>query len=176
MAMATSAKMEFSSVGGSEWGGTLLDDIKIFECPGDQEEPIVNNPPEDFDVECDSEIPKVPVLSVSDNCDLNPDFTYKETIVLLDPCTKVITRTWDIKDDCGNIHKEDQIINIQDNTAPEFIKDPEDKWADCVSDVQKQFNDWIKKNGNSIATDACGKVNWRTTIDHDPKNHAIRFW
>ncbi|MBK8483105.1 MAG: gliding motility-associated C-terminal domain-containing protein [Saprospiraceae bacterium] len=169
MAMATSAKMEFSSVGGSEWGGTLLDDIKIFECPGDQEEPIVNNPPEDFDVECDTEIPKVPVLSVSDNCDLNPDFTYKETIVLLDPCTKVITRTWDIKDDCGNIHKEDQIIKIQDNTAPEFIKDPEDKWADCASDVQKQFNDWIKKNGNSIATDACGKVSWRTTIDHDPK-------
>lgn len=169
MALAATAKMEFSSIGGSEWGGTLIDDIHIFECPGDQEGPIVNNPPEDFEVECDKDIPKVPVLNVNDNCDLSPDFTFKETLELIDPCTKKITRTWDIRDDCGNVTHEDQIILIADKTPPEIKKAPVDARVSCSSDLQKQFSDWIKNNGNATAFDACGKITWRNTYDHIPQ-------
>ncbi len=168
MAQASTAKMEFSSIGGSEWGGTLLDDIHIFECPGDLEAPLVNNPPDDLEIECDKDIPKVPVLNVNDNCDLNPDFTFKESFVLIDPCTKIITRAWDIKDDCGNTTHEEQIITVSDKTPPEIKKLPVDARVSCASDVQKQFTDWLKNNGNATAFDECGKVNWRSNYDHLP--------
>lgn len=169
MALAPTAKMEFSSIGGSEWGGTLLDDIHIFECPGDQEAPIVNNPPDDVEIECDKDIPKVPVLNVNDNCDLSPDFTFKEILELIDPCTKKITRKWDIRDDCGNLTQEEQIITIADKTPPEIKKAPVDARVSCNSDVQKQFADWIKNNGNATAFDECGKISWRNTYDHLPQ-------
>lgn len=169
MAMAATAKMEFSSIGGSEWGGTIIDDIRIFECPGDQEGPIVNNPPDDVEVECDKDIPKVPVLNVNDNCDLNPDFTFKEKLELIDPCTKIITRNWEIRDDCGNITYEEQIITVSDKTPPEIKKAPVDARVSCSGDVQKQFSDWIKNNGNATAFDACGKITWRNSYDHDPQ-------
>lgn len=169
MALASTAKMEFSSVGGSEWGGTLLDDIRIFECPGDMEAPEVLNPPDDVEVECDKYIPKVPVLNVNDNCDLNPDFTYKEKTQLIDPCTKTITRSWDIKDDCGNLTHVEQIITVADKTPPEIKKSPVNAYTYCNSDVQKLFADWLKNNGNAAAYDDCGKVSWRSNYEHLPQ-------
>ncbi|MBK8483549.1 MAG: hypothetical protein IPL31_04145 [Saprospiraceae bacterium] len=43
--------MEFSDSGTFIWPiGMLIDDIKIFECPNDQEKPVVNNP-QDVDLE-----------------------------------------------------------------------------------------------------------------------------
>ncbi len=169
MALASSAKMEFSSVGGSEWGGTLLDDIHIFECPGDMEAPEVLNPPVDVEVECDKYIPKIPVLNVHDNCDLNPDFSYKEKTQFIDPCTKTLTRSWDIKDDCGNLTHVEQIITIADKTPPEIKKNPIDAKAYCNADIQKLFFDWLKNNGNASAFDDCGKIIWRTDYDHPPQ-------
>lgn len=168
MATASSATMEFSSVGGSEWGGTLIDDIKIFECPGDMEFPEVNNPQDDMEVECDSDVPKKAILNVSDNCDPSPDVVFKETFEMIDPCTKIIKRVWEVKDDCGNVTTEEQFITVSDKNPPSFTKLPQDKFVYCHDDVSKAFNDWIKKNGDAIATDACGKVNWRTTIEHIP--------
>ncbi len=168
MAMATSANMEFSSIGGSEWGGTLIDDIKIFECPGDTEFPVVLNPQDDLEIECEKDLPKAATIRATDNCDPNPSISLKETFVQVDPCTKIITRTWEVKDACGNNTIEDQIITIQDKNPPNFTKRPQNKFVNCSEDVAKLFNDWIKANGEAIATDACGKVNWRTTIERIP--------
>ncbi len=168
MATAASATMEFSSVGGSDWGGTLIDDIKIFECPGDLEFPEVNNPQGDLEVECDSDVPKKGVLNVSDNCDPSPNVVFKETFEMIDPCTKIIKRVWEVEDDCGNVTTEEQIITVSDKNPPNFTKLPQGKFVYCYDDVNKIFNDWIIKNGDAIATDACGKVIWRTTIEHTP--------
>lgn len=172
MAMAANATMEFSSTGPIPYQGTLIDDIHIFECPGDQELPVVNNPQDDLEVECDKEVPKAPTLSVSDNCDPNPIVTFVETKQVIDACSKRITRNWTIKDNCGNINYEEQIIDVIDRNPPQFTKLPETKTVFCDKDVVKEFNDWIKKNGNALATDACGPVSWRTNYDHPPSKHC----
>lgn len=166
------ADMTFVGTGSTGCCGMLIDDIHIFECPGDKEKPMVNNPPDDIQVECDSDVPPVPNLNVSDNCDANPKITFKEVKQTIDPCTKKITRSWEIKDACGNVTLEDQIIDIIDKNPPVFTKQPETKLIYCNQDVQKEFNDWIKKNGNAIATDNCGAVNWRKSYDRTPHNYC----
>jgi gliding motility-associated-like protein len=167
-AKASTAKMEFSSTGGSEWGGTLIDDIKIFECPGDVTAPVFDSQEDDVEVTCDSEVPKAVKLTAMDVCDLSPDIIFKETFQIVDPCTKIITRTWEATDDCGNIATEKQIITVADKTPPEFLKLPQNKWTDCNDDVSRLFADWLKNNANAIASDDCGKVSWRNSIDHNP--------
>lgn len=166
------ADMKFIGTGSVPCCGMLIDDIQIFECPGDNEMPVVNNPPEDFEVECEGDAPPPPSLIVSDNCDSNPKITLKEKKETLDPCTKKITRTWEIKDACGNVTMEDQIIDIIDRTKPVFTKVPENEFENCTEDVVKAFNTWIKKNGNAIAKDNCSAVSWRTNYDRLPKNHC----
>ncbi|MBK9722468.1 MAG: gliding motility-associated C-terminal domain-containing protein [Saprospiraceae bacterium] len=171
-ALASAATMEFSSTGPMNFAGTLVDDIHIFECPGDIEMPTINNLQNDLEVECESEVPKVPKLDVSDNCDPNPIISFKETRENIDPCTKKITRKWEVKDICGNINIEEQIIDVIDKTPPQFTKLPETKIVFCDKDVVKEFNDWIKKNGNGTAMDLCGPVTWRTSFDRIPKKYC----
>lgn len=91
-AQSSSTTMEFSSTGPMVFAGTLVDDIKIFECPGDTEAPIVLNEPDDLDVECDSDVPPPVKLLLSDNCDVNPTLSLNTTISQIDPCSKIITR------------------------------------------------------------------------------------
>lgn len=172
MAMGSSATMEFSSTGPMVFAGTLVDDIHIFECPGDSEKPEITNPQDDLEVECDKDVPKAPKLMVTDNCDPNPIISFTEKTLNIDPCTKQITREWEIKDACGNITNEDQIITVIDNNPPQFTKLPVNNEVYCDKDILKEFNDWIKKNGNAIASDACGIVNWRANYDHTPKKHC----
>lgn len=171
-AQASSTTMEFSSTGPMVFAGTLVDDIKIFECPGDTEAPIVLNEPDDLDVECDSDIPSAPNLLISDNCDVNPAVNLSTTTNQIDPCSKIIRRNWTIKDACGNSSTVDQIINVVDNTPPDWTVFPNNKIVYCHQDVQKEFNDWIKKNGNANATDRCGKISWRASPDRNPQNHC----
>ncbi len=172
MAMGANASMEFSSTGPIPYQGTLIDDIHIFECPGDQEDPVVNNPQDDLEVECDKDVPKAPTLSVSDNCDPNPKITFTENKQIIDACSKRITRTWTINDNCGNSTVEEQIIDVIDRNPPEYAHLPEPKTVYCDKDVTKEFNDWIKKNGNAIATDACGPVSWRVNYDRPPHKYC----
>jgi gliding motility-associated-like protein len=168
MAMGSAATMEFSSTGPFVYQGTLVDDIHIYECPGDAEKPEVLNPPDDLEVECDKDIPKAIKLLVSDNCDPKPVVIFKETTETFDPCTKRITRNWEIKDACGNTSTENQIIDVIDKNPPQFSRLPENKTVTCDKDVTKEFNDWIKKNANALATDACVTVSWRADYDHKP--------
>ncbi|MBK8242989.1 MAG: gliding motility-associated C-terminal domain-containing protein [Saprospiraceae bacterium] len=169
IAKATTSVLSFTDTGSSSsiiQIGMLLDDIKIFSCPGDQEGPMVNNPPEDTEVSCDKEIPIIPILTFSDNCDINPKVSFTEKIEIINPCYKKLTRTWRMEDACGNINNEEQIIDIIDKNPPQYIKLPESKMVYCEEDVTKEFNDWIKLNGNAIAIDECDKVSWRQVINH----------
>jgi len=168
-AQASSTNLQFKDISGittSGGIGVLIDDIKIFECPGDLEKPMVNNLPEDIEVSCDKEIPLIPTLTFSDNCDLNPKVSFTEKIDIINPCYKKLTRTWHMEDACGNINNEEQIIDIIDKNPPQYVKLPETKTVYCEEDVTKEFNDWIKLNGKAIAIDECDKVSWRQVINH----------
>jgi gliding motility-associated-like protein len=169
-AQASSASLDFIDASSTPcWCGVELDDIKIFECPSDIEGPTINNPPADIEVECDAQIPGVPQLSINDNCDPNPMIVFHETTEIKTTCTKKITRTWTVTDACGNVTTEDQVINISDPNPPQFTRIPINISINCDRDVDKEFNDWIKKNGNAIAVDECGAINWRTIFDHRPE-------
>lgn len=72
IAQGPTADMEFSSVGDLVYAGTLVDDIKIFECPADKEEPMVINEPLDEIYSCLKDVLPPAVLQISDNCDPNP--------------------------------------------------------------------------------------------------------
>ncbi|MBK8451211.1 MAG: hypothetical protein IPL42_14815 [Saprospiraceae bacterium] len=171
-ALAASTNLSMTDTGPSSatYGiGMLIDDLKIFECPNDLEKPVVNNPQDDLEIECDKDVPKAPKLDISDNCDINPIVVFKETKEISNPCTSKITREWTITDACGNITKENQIIDIINKTPPQFTKLPENKVVHCDQDVLKEFNDWMKFNGNAIATDECGAISWRSFISRLPK-------
>jgi gliding motility-associated-like protein len=170
IANSTIADMTFVGTGATPCCGMLIDDIHIFECPGDKEMPEVLNPPVDDEVACESDIPPAPTINVSDNCDANPKITFKEIRQNIDACTKKIIRTWEIEDACGNKSTEDQVIDVIDRDAPVFTTKPQDKIVYCNQDIQKEFSDWIKKNGFATAVDNCGSVSWKSNSDHLPGN------
>jgi len=59
------------------------------------------------------------VTDEADNCGVG-EATYSDVVDNTDPCAVVITRTWSLVDDCGNTTNQDQIITVEDNTAPTF--------------------------------------------------------
>ncbi len=61
------------------------------------------------------------VTDEADNCDTSLNATFTDNVVA-GACEgeQIITRTWTLTDDCGNITTYDQIIRVEDNTAPTF--------------------------------------------------------
>ncbi|MBV6473527.1 MAG: hypothetical protein JPMHGGIA_01811 [Saprospiraceae bacterium] len=164
------ATMEFTGTGSTPCCGMLIDDIKIYECPTDEEKPEILNPPENLEVECIKDVPPAPSLLLSDNCDPLPTISFKETSQQIDPCTRKITRHWDVEDACDNKNQADQIIDVIDRQPPVFSRLPVDLTVSCDKDPAKAFADWIKKRGDAQATDACGPVSWRVNYERDPRN------
>ena len=170
-ANATSATLALKDTGPSSSTyqiGMLMDDIKIFECAVDLEKPVVENPQEDLEVACEKDVPLVPNLLISDNCDVNPQVTFKESKENTGPCSKKLTRTWMVRDACGNINEEIQTIDIIDRNPPQFTSLPVNLRVHCHQDVLKEFNDWIRNNGQSAAADDCGNVSWKTSFERTP--------
>ncbi len=175
VAKSSSTIMSFKDTGASSKSysvGILLDDIKIYECPSNVGAPVVTNPPEDLEVECDSQVPPVPSLDVTDICDAHPVIAFKESKDIIDACSKKITREWTITDGCGNKTIQKQIIDVIDKSQPEFIKFPETKVVSCTEDITKEFSNWLKNNGNAIASDHCGSVSWRNVYNRIPKSYC----
>ncbi|NOR87340.1 MAG: HYR domain-containing protein, partial [Bacteroidales bacterium] len=74
------------------------------------------------------------VTDEADNCEVG-EATYSDAVDDTDPCVIIITRTWSLTDDCGNVAADQvQTITVNDNTLPTFTK-PADitiyKDADC---------------------------------------------
>ena len=80
--------------------------------------PMLSGVPADITVECDA-IPDPPVVTATDNCDLNVvvDFSEMRTDgTCLYEYTLV--RTWTATDACGNTVSDSQTITVDDTTAP----------------------------------------------------------
>ena len=62
------------------------------------------------------------VTNEADNCTVG-QATYSDAINSSDPCNLIITRTWHLADNCGNIAPDQvQTITVRDNSAPTFTR------------------------------------------------------
>ncbi len=169
MAMSDMADMEFSSVGDLAYAGTLIDDIAIFECPGDTEAPKVVNEPMDEEYSCIENVPKAAKLDVTDDCDLNPIIKFTEKVNKKDECETVIERKWEISDHCNNTTSLSQQISVIDREPPILTNPGTDKLIFCKQYNKAQFTNWLNAHGGISATDNCKEVFWEYSFDKIPE-------
>ena len=95
------------------------------------------NAPADVIVQCIGDVPVVDITSITneaDNCTVNPIVTHVSDVSDGNTCSEVITRTYNIADDCGNNIDVIQIITINDDTAPTGTA-PAAVAVQCIGDV-----------------------------------------
>jgi len=93
--------------------------------------------PADVTVQCIGDVPAADindVTGVSDNCTTNPTVTHVGDVSDGNTCPEEITRTYRVEDDCGNFIDVDQIITVNDDTAP-TASNPATTTVQCASDV-----------------------------------------
>ncbi|MEM5566181.1 gliding motility-associated C-terminal domain-containing protein, partial [Psychroserpens sp. AS72] len=95
--------------------------------------------PADVTLECDADVTDISltgdVIDEADNCSTNLEATYSDTVSEGDCVNEsIISRTWTLSDDCGNVTTLVQTITIQDTTAPTFTV-PADVTLECDTDV-----------------------------------------
>ena len=96
----------------------------------DTTEPVIDSPPADITVECMSEIPSALALNWTDNCDGSNTIFPSESDDGLN-CPRLLTRTWEYTDSCGNATSVSQTITINDQTPPILDNPPADITVDC---------------------------------------------
>ncbi len=89
----------------------------------DQTKPVIVSSPANATYECAADVPVgVPAaITVSDNCDPEPDITVADVKTQPDPNKPnhfTIVRTWTVKDNCNNTVTVSQTITVADDTAP----------------------------------------------------------
>jgi gliding motility-associated-like protein/uncharacterized repeat protein (TIGR01451 family) len=152
----------------------------------DTEAPVLSAMPAELTVEC-NDIPTVPTITATDNCEENIVVNFTET-VSTGGCPYVIQRMWTAEDECGNMVMHMQLIFVNDDISPVFVDNPADitvncggipAAVDCIAtdncddEVDVQFAEIIgaPNTGNGCsyeikriweATDECGNV---TVID-----------
>ncbi len=147
------------------------------------------------DKDCDYEISPTTtgdVTDEADNCDAGLNATYKDSEPVGDNCETVITRTWELKDECGNTTTKTQKITIKDNTAPQVTKGTIESCYKSVTDAENAAKTATSATDNCTATvnlvktakttgtcsatitvtvkDACGNedfVTYNTRIDNE---------
>src|SRR5690554_3446073 len=93
--------------------------------------------PGDLTVQCIGDVPAADVTLITDeadNCTVNPIVTHVSDVSDGNTCPEVITRTYNIADDCGNNIDVVQTITIDDNTNP-TASNPAPVTVECLTDV-----------------------------------------
>ncbi|MEO6692823.1 MAG: hypothetical protein ABIO44_10820, partial [Saprospiraceae bacterium] len=148
---------------------TLIDDISIFECPGDIEAPKVMNEPINEEYNCIDELPSPTILDVVDDCDINPIIKFSEKRNKKDECEQTILRNWEVSDHCGNSKIINQEIKVVDLEPPKIIQSGSNKYINCANYSNAAFSTWLNTHGGAVATDNCKKVFWEYSYDQLPK-------
>src|SRR5690554_27606 len=93
--------------------------------------------PADLTVQCIGDVPAADVTLITDeadNCTVNPTVTHVSDVSDGNTCPEVITRTYNIADDCGNNIDVVQTITINDVINPTGTA-PADLAVQCIGDV-----------------------------------------
>ena len=126
----------------------------------------------DADASCEADVTPAAAgtatATATDNCDNDVDIviTYAdgESTSLCDGQYS-FTRTWTATatDDCDNVATDscDQLITVEDNTAPIIDPASADKLVECDGAGNTQdLADWLADNGGASATDNCSEITW----------------
>ncbi|WP_231554092.1 reprolysin-like metallopeptidase, partial [Capnocytophaga canis] len=105
--------------------------------------------PKDLTISCEKEIPSVPTLQVSGNC--NPKVVYNGETKSNEKCKNdyVLTRSWTATNDCGKSITHTQIITIKDDVKPVFS-------GTLPADISVEENK-IPEQMDLTATDNCSE-------------------
>lgn len=160
-AQGTTAELRFTGSGGAPNAGVLLDDISLWSCPLDSEDPVVLNPPLPvIDHPCFLPIPQPDDLIVTDNCPGDIEINFAE-VNIPQSCYYDLERTWTITDGCGNTITLEQRIAVRDESPPVFVVPPSDHVEPCGPGYLEAFYTWVNSNGLGLAVDDCDPdVNW----------------
>jgi gliding motility-associated-like protein/uncharacterized repeat protein (TIGR01451 family) len=95
---------------------------------------FTTTPPSNVTVECGN-IPNAPTLIADDNCG-SAEVTFEEVTTAGD-CLSIetIVRTWTATDECGNTNIHEQIITVEDTSAPIAPEAPEDIVLQCTDSL-----------------------------------------
>ncbi|PWL30358.1 MAG: hypothetical protein DCO96_05090, partial [Fluviicola sp. XM-24bin1] len=93
-------------------------------------------------VECIGDVPAADPLLITDEADNQgvPTVAHVGDVSNGQTCPETITRTYSITDVCGNQITVDQIITVQDITAPVMAAAPADVTVECIGDVPAMTN------------------------------------
>ncbi len=111
--------------------------------------------------------------TVQDNCDANPSVTFEDQVNAGScPIVSIITRTWTVKDACGNANSCTQVIRVSDNTAPTIT---------CPSNVQVECGQSTDPVATGQATaqdscDPCPAITYKDTISGTCPKIISRKW
>ncbi|WP_241694101.1 reprolysin-like metallopeptidase [Capnocytophaga canis] len=116
--------------------------------------------PKNLTISCEKEIPSVPTLKVSGNC--NPKVVYKGETKSNEKCKNdyVLTRSWTATNDCGKTITHTQIITIKDDVKPVFS-------GTLPADISVEENN-IPTQIDLTATDNCSE-NIQVTKNQEEK-------
>ena len=98
--------------------------------------PTASNPA-GVTVECIDDVPAADVSVVTDavdNCTAIPTVAFVEDVSDGNTCPEIITRTYSVTDDCGNVANLTQTITVNDSTPP-TASNPAGLIFECIGDV-----------------------------------------
>ncbi len=109
--------------------------------------PVFSTVPSNVTVSCNA-IPAVGTPAATDDCDASVSITYLGESKTNGACPDAYTlrRSWRATDNCGNTATAEQLITVQDVTAPTFTTVPANTTVSCES---------IPAVGNAVASDNC---------------------
>ncbi|MDB3907318.1 PKD domain-containing protein [Crocinitomicaceae bacterium] len=98
--------------------------------------------PAPINVECIGDVPAADPLLITDEADNQgvPVVAHVGDVSDGLTCPETITRTYSITDVCGNQITVDQIITVQDVTAPVMAAAPANVTVECIGDVPAMIN------------------------------------
>ncbi len=96
----------------------------------DNEPPVFDNAPVDITVTC-GDLPEPDGISATDNCSLDVEVAFVETMGTSGCAGTGVIRTWIATDQCGNTAQVVQHITVEDNEPPVFVHIPPDQTLEC---------------------------------------------
>ncbi|MBD3638088.1 MAG: hypothetical protein HUJ25_12110, partial [Crocinitomicaceae bacterium] len=99
--------------------------------------PPTGTAPANVSVECLADVPAADPLLITDeadNCTANPVVAFVNDVSDGNTCPEIITRTYSITDDCGNVTTVTQTITVDDTTPPTGTA-PANTSVQCMADV-----------------------------------------